>query len=613
MKRRIARIAVAAVLLAAGLTLHHFDQTIPTLVVCVASYLLTGYRVLWKAGRNILHGRVFDENFLMSIATLGAFVVGEYPEAAAVMLFYQIGELFEDMAVKRSRRSIKDLMDICPDTARRKTADGSETVAPEDVAIGDVLLVAAGERIALDGTVLSGSAQIDTSALTGESVPRTVREGDAVHSGCIDLDGTLEIRVDKPFAQSTASKILELVENAAARKSRSENFITRFAAWYTPTVVVLALLLAVVPPLVLHEPFGGWIYRALNFLVVSCPCALVISVPLSFFGGIGAASKHGILVKGSAYLEALCDASAIVMDKTGTLTEGVFEVTEIAPFGVESAELLRLAAGAEQFSSHPIAASLRKACADLPEESQVSDVKAYAGKGVGATVCGKAVLAGNAALMRENGIDCPQQSSIGTVVHVASDGVYAGSIVVSDRIKPDAAETIRALQQSGLRTVMLSGDRKSAAEATARALSLDAVHAELLPAEKVTELEKILNAEKGKTVYVGDGLNDAPVLARADVGVAMGALGSDAAIEAADVVLITDEMKKLVTVRAIARRTMRIVRENIVFALAVKAAVLVLSALGLTGLWLAVFADVGVCVLAILNALRALKHSGGNA
>ena len=612
MKRRIARIAVAAVLLAAGLMLHHFDQTIPTLVVCVASYLLTGYRVLWKAGRNILHGRVFDENFLMSIATLGAFIVGEYPEAAAVMLFYQVGELFEDMAVKRSRRSIKDLMDICPDTARRKTADGSETVAPEDVAIGDVLLVAAGERIALDGTVLSGSAQIDTSALTGESVPRTVREGDAVHSGCIDLDGTLEIRVDKPFAQSTASKILELVENAAARKSRSENFITRFAAWYTPTVVVLALLLAVVPPLVLHEPFGGWIYRALNFLVVSCPCALVISVPLSFFGGIGAASKHGILVKGSAYLEALCDASAIVMDKTGTLTEGVFEVTEITPFGVESAELLRLAAGAEQFSSHPIAASLRKACADLPEESQVSDVKAYAGKGVGATVCGKAVLAGNAALMQENGVDCPQQSSIGTVVHVASDGVYVGSIVVSDRIKPDAAETIRALQQSGLRTVMLSGDRKSAAEATARALSLDAVHAELLPAEKVTELEKILNAEKGKTVYVGDGLNDAPVLARADVGVAMGALGSDAAIEAADVVLITDEMKKLVTVRAIARRTMRIVRENIVFALAVKAAVLVLSALGLTGLWLAVFADVGVCVLAILNALRALKHGGGN-
>lgn len=613
MKRRIARIAVAAVLLAAGLMLYHFDQTIPTLVVCVASYLLTGYRVLWKAGRNILHGRVFDENFLMSIATLGAFIVGEYPEAAAVMLFYQVGELFEDMAVKRSRRSIKDLMDICPDTARRKTADGSETVAPEDVAIGDVLLVAAGERIALDGTVLSGSAQIDTSALTGESVPRTVREGDAVHSGCIDLDGTLEIRVDKPFAQSTASKILELVENAAARKSRSENFITRFAAWYTPTVVVLALLLAVVPPLVLHEPFGGWIYRALNFLVVSCPCALVISVPLSFFGGIGAASKHGILVKGSAYLEALCDASAIVMDKTGTLTEGVFEVTEITPFGVESAELLRMAAGAEQFSSHPIAASLRKACADLPEESQVSDVKAYAGKGVGATVCGKAVLAGNAALMQENGVDCPQQSSIGTVVHVASDGVYAGSIVVSDRIKPDAAETIRALQQSGLRTVMLSGDRKSAAEATARALSLDAVHAELLPADKVTELEKILNAEKGKTVYVGDGLNDAPVLARADVGVAMGALGSDAAIEAADVVLITDEMKKLVTVRAIARRTMRIVRENIVFALAVKAAVLVLSALGLTGLWLAVFADVGVCVLAILNALRALKHSGGNA
>lgn len=614
MKRRIVRIALAAVLLAAGLVLHHLELSVPTLLVCVASYLLTGYRVLWKAGRNILHGKVFDENFLMSIATLGAFVVGEYPEAAAVMLFYQIGELFEDMAVKRSRRSIKDLMDICPDTARRKTADGSEIVSPEDVAIGDVLLVAAGERIALDGTVLSGTAQIDTSALTGESVPRTVRAGDAVHSGCIDLDGTLEMRVDKAFTESTASKILELVENAAARKSRSENFITRFAAWYTPTVVVLALLLAVVPPLVLHAPFGGWIYRALNFLVVSCPCALVISVPLSFFGGIGAASKNGILVKGSAYLEALCDASAIVMDKTGTLTEGVFEVTGVEPRGVDAQELLYLAAGAEQFSSHPIAASLRKACADLPDEAQVTDVKAFAGKGVGALVCGRAVLAGNRALLAEHGIDCPEQDSVGTVVHVAADGVYAGHIVVSDRLKPDAADTIRALRQSGLRTVMLSGDRKSAAEATAKALLLDAVHAELLPADKVSELEKIIQTEKGKVVYVGDGINDAPVLARADVGVAMGALGSDAAIEAADVVLITDEVKKLVSVRAIAQRTMRIVRENIVFALAVKVGVLLSSALGLTGLWLAVFADVGVCVLAILNALRALRHPiGGKA
>ena len=609
MKKRIVRIAVAAVLLAAGLVLHHLEYALPTLLVCVASYLLTGYRVLWKAGRNILHGKVFDENFLMSIATLGAFIVGEYPEAAAVMLFYQIGEMFEDMAVKRSRRSITELMNICPDTARRKTTDGSEIISPEDAAVGDVLLVAAGERIALDGTVLSGSAQIDTSALTGESVPRTVRQGDAVHSGCIDLDGTLEMRVDKPFTESTASKILELVENAAARKSRSENFITRFAAWYTPTVVVLAVLLAVVPPLVLHEPFGEWIYRALNFLVVSCPCALVISVPLSFFGGIGAASRTGILVKGSAYLEALCDASAIVMDKTGTLTEGVFEVTEIEPHGCDSAQLLRLAAGAEQFSSHPIAVSLRRACEDLPDDSQVTDVKAFAGKGVGAMVCGRNVLVGNETLLRENGVDCAHTDSIGTVVHVAADGIYAGRIVVSDRIKKDAPQTIRALRQSGLRTVMLSGDRRSAAEATAEALSRDAVHAELLPADKVTELEKILNEEKGRTVYVGDGINDAPVLARADVGVAMGALGSDAAIEAADVVLITDEIKKLVSVRSIAQRTMRIVRENIIFALAVKAAVLVSSALGLTGLWLAVFADVGVCVLAILNALRALKHN----
>ena len=607
MKRRIVRIAVAAVLLAAGLVLHHLALAIPTLLVCVASYLLTGYRVLWKAGRGILHGRVFDENFLMSIATLGAFIVGEYPEAAAVMLFYQIGELFEDMAVKRSRRSIKELMDICPDTARSKTEDGSEIVSPEDVNVGDVLLVAAGERIALDGTVLSGSAQIDTSALTGESVPRTVRAGDAVHSGCIDLDGTLEMRVDKPFSQSTASKILELVENAAARKSRSENFITRFAAWYTPTVVVLSLLLALVPPLVLHESFGSWIYRALNFLVVSCPCALVISVPLSFFGGIGAASRNGILVKGSAYLEALCDASAIVLDKTGTLTEGVFEVTQIEPNGIESGLLLQLAAGAEQFSSHPIAVSLRNACEKLPDDEQVKDVKAFAGKGVGALVCGRNVLVGNETLMRENGIDCAHTDSMGTVVYVAADGKYAGRIVVSDRIKPDAAETMRALRQSGLRTVMLSGDRKSAAEATAKALSLDDVHAELLPEDKVAELEKILQSEKGKTVYVGDGINDAPVLARADVGVAMGALGSDAAIEAADVVLITDEVKKLVDVRSIAQRTMRIVRENIVFALAVKVGVLVTSALGLTGLWLAVFADVGVCILAILNALRTLR------
>lgn len=607
MKRSVICICIAAVLLAAGLVLHHLDYWIPTLAVCVASYLLTGLRVLRKAGKNILHGQVFDENFLMCIATIGAFAVGEYPEAAAVMLFYRIGELFEDMAVRRSRRSVKELMEICPDTARRKTADGSEIVSPEDVQIGDVLLVAAGERIALDGTVLSGSAQLDTSALTGESVPRTVSAGDAVHSGCISLDGTLEIRADKAFGESTASKILELVENAAARKSRSENFITRFAAWYTPTVVVLALLLAVVPPLVLHDAFKEWIYRALNFLVVSCPCALVISVPLSFFGGIGAASRNGILVKGSAYLEALCDASAIVMDKTGTLTEGVFEVTEIEPHAVESAELLRLAAGAEQFSSHPIAVSLRRACENLPDEAQVTQATAFAGKGVGAVVCGRKVLAGSETLMRENGIDCPANDSIGTVVHVAADGVYAGRIVVSDRIKPDAAGTIAALRQSGLRTVMLSGDRKSAAEATAKALSIDAVHAELLPADKVTELEKILRTEKGKTVYVGDGLNDAPVLARADVGVAMGALGSDAAIEAADVVLITDEIRKLVDVRAIAQRTMRIVRENIVFALAVKAAVLVSSALGFTGLWLAVFADVGVCVLAILNALRALK------
>ena len=607
MKKRIALLCASGVLLAAGIVLHHIGQTVPALAVCVASYLLTGWRVLWKAGRNIAHGKVFDENFLMALATVGAFIVGEYPEAAAVMLFYQIGELFEHMAVDRSRRSISELMEICPDTARRKTPDGSEIVDPEDVQIGDVVLVSPGERIPLDGTVLEGSAQIDTSALTGEPVPRAAGAGDAVHSGCICLDGTLEILVEKAFSESTASKIMELVENAAARKSRSENFITRFAAWYTPAVVLSAVLLALVPPLAMHEPFQPWIYRALNFLVVSCPCALVISVPLSFFGGVGAASRHGVLVKGSVYLEALADASAVVLDKTGTLTEGVFEVTNVEAHGISSQQLLRYAAGAEQFSSHPIAVSLRSACGDLPPERDVTDVKAFAGKGVGATVCGRQVLCGNQVLMREIGVPCAQESDIGTVVHVALDGQYAGCITVSDRIKKGAAEAIRALRANGLQTVMLSGDRKAAANAVGGALGVDEVHAELLPGDKVAQLEKIISAQSGKTVYVGDGINDAPVLARADVGVAMGALGSDAAIEAADVVLITDEIGKLGTVMTIARKTMRIVRENIAFALAVKLGVLATSALGLTGLWLAVFADVGVCVLAILNALRALR------
>ena len=607
MKRRLIPIAVSAVLLAAGLILHHLDRALPALLVCTAAYLVVGWRVLWKAARNILHGKVFDENFLMAVATIGAFAVREYPEAAAVMLFYQIGEWFEQLAVRRSRNSIRELMAICPDVARRKTENGSEEVDPAEIAVGETILVYPGERIALDGAVLQGDAQLDTSALTGESVPRHVRAGESVYSGCIDLDGVLEIEVQKAFGESTVSKIMELVENSAAKKSRSESFITRFAEWYTPIVVILAVLLAVIPPLVLHQPFADWIYRALNFLVVSCPCALVISVPLSFFGGIGAASRTGILIKGSIYLESLSKASCVVMDKTGTLTEGVFTVTQTHGETLPDAELLRLAAGAERFSSHPIAAAIRGACSDPPEDALITDVRDVAGKGIHAAVCGRSVLVGNRALLEQYGADCPACDAHGTIVYAAVDGRYAGYLVVSDRLKENAAETISTLRADGLRTVMLSGDRAENAKYVAQTLGIDAVHAELLPTDKVAQLEAILQTESGKTVYVGDGINDAPVLARADVGVAMGALGSDAAIEAADIVLITDELQKLPAVLRISRKTMHIVWENIAFAIAVKVAVLALSALGLTGLWLAVFADVGVCVLAILNAMRALR------
>ena len=607
MKRRIVTIAVSASLLLAGIVLHALHMDVWCLIACAAAYLLVGWRVLWKAARNIAHGSVFDENFLMTVAAIGAFAVREYPEAAAVMLFYQIGELFEHLAVQRSRRSVKELMAICPDTARRKTDGGSEEVDPDEVRVGETILVYPGERIPLDGVILFGEARLDTAALTGESVPQHVTVGSVVYSGCIDLDGRLEIEVQKAFADSTVSKILELVENSAAKKSRSESFITRFAAWYTPVVVVLAVLLAVVPPLVLHDEWRGWIYRALNFLVVSCPCALVISVPLSFFGGIGGASRVGILVKGSVYLEALADTSRVVFDKTGTLTEGVFTVTETHPVGVTETEMLYYAAGAELVSSHPIAACIRTACASLPNEADVSEVTNVSGKGICASVHGRQVLAGNAALLAAYGVDCPSCSAAGTVVHTAIDGKYSGYLVVSDRMKADAADAVRALRQNGVRTAMLSGDRAENARAAADALGIDDVHAELLPTDKVEQLETILQSETGTTVYVGDGINDAPVLARADVGIAMGALGSDAAIEAADVVLMTDELKKITDVVRISRKTMRIVRQNIVFAIAVKIAVLILSALGLTGLWLAVFADVGVCVIAILNAMRALR------
>lgn len=607
LKENVIRLCIAAVFLVCGLILHHYDRTWWCLAACILAYIPVGLRVVREAAENLLHGKVFDENFLMSVATIGAFFVGEYPEAAAVMLFYRVGELFEDIAVDRSRRSISALMEIRPDAAHRKTADGIETIAPQDAAVGDILVVSPGERIPLDGLILSGTAQLDTSALTGESLPRTVQAGDMVPGGCIDLDGVLEIRTEKVYAESTVHKILELVENASSKKSRSESFISRFAAWYTPVIVALAVLLAVVPPLVTKEPFSVWVYSALNFLVVSCPCALVISVPLSFFGGIGGASKAGILVKGSTYLEALSRADTVVFDKTGTLTEGVFRVAAIHAETMSSAELLYYAAGAEQFSSHPIAVSLCRACPKMPAQSDVRDMQNHAGKGVYAVVNGKEVLAGNEKLMRENGICVCVPAERGAVVYVAVDGIYAGAVVICDNVKADAQKAVAALKADGIRTVLLTGDRRENADDVAKKLGLDAVYAELLPADKVAHLEEIQKKSRGKVIYVGDGINDAPVLALADIGIAMGKLGSDAAIEAADVVIMNDALSSIGTVRRISAKTLRIVRENIVLALAVKAAILLSSALQLTGLWVAVFADVGVCILAVLNALRALR------
>lgn len=606
-RKSVLRLIVSAAFLVAGLVLHHYEQTWWCLAACILAYIPVGLRVVWEAVENLLHGKVFDENFLMTVATVGAFFVGEYPEAAAVMFFYQLGELFEHIALDRSRGSISALMEIRPDTAHRKTANGVETVAPEAVHVGDLLVVSPGERIPLDGVIVNGIAQLDTSALTGESLPRTVQTGDLVPGGCINLDGVLEIRAEKIFAESTVQKILDLVENASSKKSRSESFIHRFAAWYTPVVVGLAVLMAVVPPLATHSSFSEWIYRALNFLVVSCPCALVISVPLSFFGGIGGASRNGILIKGSTYLEALSHADTVVFDKTGTLTQGVFCVRAVHAQSLSQEKLLYYAAGAEQFSTHPIAVSLCKASATLAPQSAVSDLTSHAGKGICAVVDGKNVLVGNALLLRENGIEPQVPAEHGTVVYVAVDGVYAGSLVIADEVKPDAARAVAALKADGIRTILLTGDRKENANDVANELGLDEVYAELLPTDKVSHLEQILQSSPGQVVYVGDGINDAPVLARADIGVAMGKLGSDAAIEAADIVIMNDSLSAIGKARRISAKTMRIVRENIVFALAVKTVILLCSALGLTGLWLAVFADVGVCVLAVCNALRALR------
>ena len=607
-KHLLARIIVAAVLFAAGGLLHLEGWV--ELGVYLICYAVIGWDIVWKAITNILHGQVFDENFLMTIATVGALILGEHSEGVAVMLFYQVGEWFQSYAVSKSRRSITSLMDIRPDYANIEKDGKLIQVDPEDVKIGDTIIVKPGERVPLDGKIIKGSSTLDTSALTGESMPREVEAGMEVISGCINQTGILTIQTTKEFGESTVAKILDLVENASDKKGRMENFITRFARYYTPVVVFAALALAVLPPLVTGQAFSIWIYRALTFLVISCPCALVISIPLSFFGGIGGASKIGVLVKGSNYLEALAYTETIVFDKTGTLTKGSFAVTEIQANGMTDEELLELAAYAEDYSNHPISLSIQKAYGKKIDNSRITDVQEIAGHGVQAVIDGMTVLAGNAKLMEREHIPYTASNAIGTVVYVAFDGRYAGCIVIADEIKADAPAAIKTLKAAGIRqTVMLTGDADAVGQDVARRLGLDRAYTELLPADKVDRVEELLaqKSDKGMLAFVGDGINDAPVLARADVGIAMGALGSDAAIEAADVVLMTDEPSKIAAIMQIARKTIRIANENIVFALGVKFLVLILGAVGRANMWAAVFADVGVSVIAILNAIRAMR------
>ena len=572
----------------------------------VVPYLVIGWDVLWSALRNIAHGQVFDEKFLMAIATLGAFAIGEYPEAAAVMLFYQIGEFFQSVAVGRSRKSIAALMDIRPDYANVLRDGEEQQVDPEEVAVGETILVKPGEKIPLDGIVLEGSSSVNTAALTGESLPVDKTVGEQVVSGSINLTGLLKIRTESAYAESTVAQILELVENSAEKKSRIENFITRFARWYTPLVVVSALLLALIPPLFFHGVWSDWIQRALIFLVVSCPCALVVSVPLSFFGGLGGASRDGILIKGANYMEMLDKVDTMVFDKTGTLTQGRFAVDAIHPAEISEEELLDIAAAAESYSSHPVAESVVKAHEGDIDRSRIGEVKELAGMGIQAQVDGRSFYVGNGKLMDQVGAAWHECHLPGTVIHIAEDSRYMGHIVISDQLKPDAAEAIRKLKARGVtETVMLTGDTEKVAKAVAEQLGVDRVYAGLLPAQKVEQVEKLL-AEGRRVAFVGDGINDAPVLSRADVGIAMGAMGSDAAIESADIVLMDDKPSRLPLAKKIARRTMRIVHENIVFALAVKFGILFLSAAGLTNMWWAVFGDVGVLILAILNAMRCL-------
>ena len=615
-KKMLYRIIVTFLLFAVLMVYEHTGRMdgwnkIVLFVIYLVPYLVIGYDIVYKAARNISHGQVFDENFLMMIATFGAFGVGEYSEAVAVMLFYQVGELFQGYAVGKSRQSISDMMDICPEYANIEEDGVLKQVDPDDVEVGSIIVVKPGERIPLDGIVVEGESLIDTAALTGESVPRSAKAGDEIISGCVNGSGTLKVKTTKEFDDSTVAKILELVENASSKKAKVENFITRFAKYYTPVVTIGAVILAILPPLILGGGWAEWIQRACIFLVISCPCALVISVPLGFFGGIGAASKIGVLVKGSNYLEAVAEMTTIVFDKTGTLTKGEFKVTDVITENGSKEELIELAALGEGYSNHPIANSIREAYGKELDLNRVTNTEEIAGHGIKAVIDGKTVLLGNEKLMKSESIFYTPCKSMGTVVYVACNGVFEGAVVISDTIKDGAKEAIHDMKQVGVRhTVMLTGDRKEAAETVAQTLGIDEVHAELLPGGKVEQVEALLKAEKEKErlAFVGDGINDAPVLTRADIGIAMGSMGSDAAIEAADIVLMDDDVTKIASVVKIARKTLRIVKQNIVFALAIKALVLILGALGMANMWEAVFADVGVSVIAILNSMRTLNE-----
>ena len=611
MKKRKSKIIIASILFAISIIFKFQCEWINNSLF-ILSYLIVGIEIVRKAIRNIIRGKVFDENFLMTIATIGAFAIGEFPEAVAVMLFYQIGELFQSYAVNKSRKSIASLMNIRPDYANLLRDNQEEKVEPNEVKIGDVIIVKPGEKIPLDGKVIEGNSMLDASALTGEAIPRGVAVGDEILSGCINNEGLLKIQVTKEFGESTVSKILDLVENASSRKAKTENFITRFAKYYTPIVVIMALILAILPPLLIkNQIFSDWLYRALSFLVVSCPCALVISIPLSFFGGLGGASKMGILIKGSNYLETLANAEIAVFDKTGTLTKGVFEVQKVEAVDMPYEELLKIVAHAENYSNHPIATSIKKAYNKEIDNSKVTEIKEIAGYGIEAKVEEKHILVGNEKLMEQKNLDYIKCEMMGTVVYVAINNIYAGYILISDKIKDDSKIAIEELKKKGIKqTIMLTGDRKNVGESAAKELEIDRAYTELLPDGKVKKVEELLKekSKKGKLIFIGDGINDSPVLAISDIGIAMGALGSDAAIEAADIVIMTDELTKIPKAIDLSKKTIRIVKQNIIFAITIKIAVLILSAMGLATMWEAVFADVGVSIIAIINALRMLKN-----